>query len=789
MITELLSPAGSPEALNAAVENGADAVYLGGRLFNARQYASNFDDLQLEKAIDYAHLRNVKVYLTLNTLIKQDELEEAVSYAARAYNMGIDAAIVQDLGFALLLKEFVPGLRLHASTQMTSYSCQGAELLYKLGFERVVLARELSLKEISEIKSRVPIQTEIFIHGALCICYSGQCLLSSSIGKSLSRSGNRGTCAQPCRMKYSLCDNFGKKIDDGYLLSAKDINSIEFLKNIIESGADSLKIEGRMKSPEYVGIITSKYRKALDYIQGISPSNITENDIKEICQIFNRGGFSKGYFYGKDPLNTVYKKTPKNMGLPLGKVISANPKLSSVFVSLEEDISIGDGIEILTESEKKPGGIISGISLNGKLVKSASKGQTATLSRISLKDSKRIPAGSRVIKTSDKELLTRVSQTYREGSCIKKIPLDAELVFRENAPLEFTLRSENISFSGKSLIFPVKAVSSGITRESLSSRFLRTDTFPFLPTIKKLTFEENLFIPVSEINRLRRHVYSGISELLIKSGKPALPANSSEIKLYSPFHVGSEVNASKTTQATLYFFLPERLKDVPQNILRLTDNLLIPLNFFTKKNTDTIKRIKALGVKITALLPPVTKETDQNFKDANFESADAFMAGTLGAIELIKNYGKPVYGDYGLNIFNSFSVKALEDMRISKFSLSPESDDIGKNIFPAASSEITVYGKIPVMVSEYCPIGAHYGKYKCKAGAALQYCLVDKKGEKYPILCDSKNCRPQILSSGSVDMTGRLAKLRNQGYINFRINIYNEDFCKTEEILWKIKKL
>ena len=257
MMAELLSPAGSPEALRAAVENGANAVYLGGTLFNARQYASNFDDVQLQEALDYAHLRDVKVYLTLNTLLKQSELSAALEYANKAYAMGIDAVITQDLGFASLLRQQIPELPLHASTQMTTYNPEGTKLLSEFGFSRIVLSREVSLKEMAEIRKKVPVELEVFVHGALCVSYSGQCLMSSMIG---GRSGNRGTCAQPCRQPYQLLSPDRTPLDNGYLLSTRDICSIDFLKEFLDSGIHSLKLEGRMKSPEYVGIVTSKYR-------------------------------------------------------------------------------------------------------------------------------------------------------------------------------------------------------------------------------------------------------------------------------------------------------------------------------------------------------------------------------------------------------------------------------------------------------------------------------------------------------------------------------------------------
>ena len=257
---ELLSPVGDFECLKAAVQNGADAVYFGAGSFNARAFATNFDDEALENAITYAKLRGVKTNLTLNTLIKNDEMENAINLAKKAYELGIDAIIVQDLGLARYLIKNFPDLAIHGSTQMSVHSLEGVLALQKMGFSRVVLSRELSLEEIEYICKNSNIEIEVFVHGALCISYSGQCLFSSMVG---GRSGNRGKCAQPCRLPYELLEN-DTTIDKGYLLSPRDLCGLDYLPQLIKSGVSCLKIEGRMKTPEYVATVTRIYRKYLD---------------------------------------------------------------------------------------------------------------------------------------------------------------------------------------------------------------------------------------------------------------------------------------------------------------------------------------------------------------------------------------------------------------------------------------------------------------------------------------------------------------------------------------------
>ena len=291
---ELLAPAGDFDCLKAAVQSGADSVYFGGELFNARSSATNFNRDELREAIRYAKLRNVKVNFTLNTLLKDDELEDAADLAKYVYSLGADAILVQDLGLAKYLIDNFPEMDIHASTQMSAHNLQGVLELERLGFKRVVLSRELSLHEIEYICQRSNIEIETFIHGALCISYSGQCLVSSLVG---GRSGNRGKCAQACRLPYELVEEGSDKvIDKGYLLSPKDLCGLSFIPSLINAGVKCFKIEGRMKTPEYVATVTKIYRKYIDLAESNEPYIIDDNDIKELMQAFNRGGFSSGNF-------------------------------------------------------------------------------------------------------------------------------------------------------------------------------------------------------------------------------------------------------------------------------------------------------------------------------------------------------------------------------------------------------------------------------------------------------------------------------------------------------------
>jgi len=321
---ELLAPAGNMESFFAAITAGADAVYIGGKNFGARALASNFTNEELVEAINYAHIFNRKVYVTVNTLVYETEINYLLEYIEFLHTNNVDAIIVQDLGLINLLHKKFPNLEIHASTQINTHNKKTLEILKNNGITRVVFARESSLDEIN--KTDVNIEKEIFIHGALCMCYSGQCLLSSVIG---GRSGNRGLCAQPCRLEYKLLEQLPNReekfvgTEGKYLLSTKDLCTLDNLDQILNSNIDSLKIEGRMKSKEYVYLVTSIYRKAIDNFYETGKTNITEEDIEELKLIFNRN-FTKGYLFNEDKNNISNEFRPNHLGINIGKVISQN---------------------------------------------------------------------------------------------------------------------------------------------------------------------------------------------------------------------------------------------------------------------------------------------------------------------------------------------------------------------------------------------------------------------------------------------------------------------------------
>ncbi|HEY3423156.1 MAG TPA: peptidase U32 family protein, partial [Negativicutes bacterium] len=373
---ELLAPVGNREALVAAVESGADAVYLAGKLFGARASATNFSEEELADAVRFVHLRGVLVYVTVNTLLDNTEIPVLIRYLQYLYQIGVDAIIVQDIGVAKIVRDMLPAMPVHASTQMTIHNLDGVEFLAEIGFERVVLARESSLADLKHICSNTTIEIESFVHGALCIGYSGQCLMSSLIG---GRSGNRGRCAQPCRLPYTLVNKNGddvlKEAQAGeYLLSPKDFNTLELLPQMIEAGVNSLKIEGRMKRPEYVAVVVDTYRRAIDaYLADKHNYVVTQEDQKDLAQIFNRD-FTTAYLEGKQGRNMMSDRRPNNRGVRIGRVISYDLNSQMVTLKLDEPLWVNDIVEFWVKVGGRVSSTVSLMKVKGESVQFAPAG-------------------------------------------------------------------------------------------------------------------------------------------------------------------------------------------------------------------------------------------------------------------------------------------------------------------------------------------------------------------------------------------------------------------------------
>lgn len=751
---ELLAPVGSQDSLIAAVQNGANAVYLGGKLFNARHNASNFDEDQLVEAISYAHLHKVKVYVTVNILIDNSEMEEVLDYVKFLHDIDVDAILVQDIGFASIVREILPDLDLHASTQMTINNVEGAKLLKDLGFKRIVLARETPLEEIKKIHDNVDIELEGFVHGALCMSYSGQCLMSSMIG---GRSGNRGTCAQPCRMKYSIVDENDNTVN-GYekihALSPKDLNTIGYIDTLIDNGIVSLKIEGRLKRPEYVATIVKNYRKAIDE----SVNSITEDDRRDIEQIFSRG-FTKGLALGDFGESFRSSDRPDNRGVLLGKVARADKY--NVYVELQEDIDQGDGIEFLLKNGEYKG------------IKSPVEGKRNTTIKVDKPGY--IEVGTDVYKTSSQSLLTRARESYKDENIKYPIDMSIDLIIGQNPVLRVKYNEKEVEVTGDKPVEESKKVA--ITEDKVINQLSKLgDTTYQLDNIY-INLSEGAFVPVSILNQLRREAIDIIDE---------------DIKVYNKRKAISDEDFKKSKSKYFSFTKPvdttnKRLTVKVSNYTQFKSldlNRLdrVYLGFYDRLQecVDEIKKYEKQAYIWTdnILYTEDLKKLDNIIKNA--KNLDGISVSNLGTLKFAKdNFDLNIHTDIGLNVFNSHSVEALKNNDIDSITLSPELNlsqirKITKNI--GGNLEGIVYGYLPVMTTRDCPMAIVKG---CKIDKGCKSCnyangygLKDRTDVVFRV--ERKEGFSNIYNSVPLMLLDSLDKISNDGVDMFRLDFTNE---------------
>ncbi len=496
---ELLAPAGNMDSLKAAVMAGCDAVYLGGVLFGARAFAGNFTNEEIVYAINYAHLYGVKVYVTINTIIYDSEVERFLDYVRFLHKNNVDAVIIQDIGMFDLLRKKFPNLELHASTQMNIHNYDGALLAKKLGFKRVVMARETPIDVIKKIKEEIDIEIEVFIHGALCVSYSGECLLSALVGK---RSGNRGTCAQICRKKYDFYDDDKNKLNtNNYLLSTKDLCTLKYVDKLIEIGVDSLKIEGRMKRSPYVYLVTKTYRKVIDNYYNTGKLKIDENDIIELKKMFNRN-FTKGFMLNEDNNNFTYDKRPNNIGIEVGQVISKVK--NDLKIKLTYDVSVHDGLRILDDKEDK-GLVINKMFINNKTVLEAKKGDVITL-----KYDKYVEKNSKVLLTSSKKQLDSISEAIKNQE--RFIYIDLNFTAKENENLKLTITDGLNTVTEVLDKTPMRAINKETSFDVIKKQLSKLGNTVYKARSITLNLDDNLFINIKDINEIRRRAISKLNE-------------------------------------------------------------------------------------------------------------------------------------------------------------------------------------------------------------------------------------------------------------------------------------
>ncbi len=739
---ELLAPAGDFDCLKAAVQSGADSVYFGGELFNARSSATNFNRDELREAIRYAKLRNVKVNFTLNTLLKDDELEPAAELAKYVYSLGADAILVQDLGLAKYLIDNFPEMDIHASTQMSAHNLQGVLELERLGFKRVVLSRELSLHEIEYICQRSNIEIETFIHGALCISYSGQCLFSSLVG---GRSGNRGKCAQACRLPYELVEEGSDKvIDKGYLLSPKDLCGLSFIPSLINAGVKCFKIEGRMKTPEYVATVTQIYRKYLDLAESNEPYVIDDNDIKELMQAFNRGGFSSGNLDNEPNNDYVYSEKSNNMGLFLGQVSRYNSTKGLITFKTKEPLSIHDTVCVQNEDYKYT---VSELMIDKENIKQANVGDKITIGRIK----GNISLGDKVYKLSDYTKDKSIMEFINKEN--KKVPLSCTLTVKKGCPISMEVNSMDkedgtyfsMSASQSIDLIPIDAISNPITRERIFEQINKTTDTPFEFKNIKIILDDNTYIPkISAINSLRRDCIDSLINQAISRFE-----RKDEVISFDEYK--KPVNPTLKKKKVFYSLMLNKIyPEYDYTKLQNVDKLYVPIRYFlSKRFVDILNVLKTKG-SLYVCTPVILKD---NYRNITFNRLEEIIenygikgivisniANTNNIIQVNKNL--EIVGNYSLNVFNNSTIEELKNIGINVVTLSPELDkETLQNLASNSSlpTELTVYGRIPLMNIGYCFLGKANRCFPtcetlCKKS---KYYLKDRLGYKFKIHQDN----------------------------------------------------
>lgn len=711
---ELLCPAGGRDALIAAVQSGADAVYLGAGAFNARQSADNFDGDALTEAIRYCHLRNVRVYLTLNTMVREDEfpaLEDSVRAIAEA---GADAVLVQDFGVARAVREIAPGLALHASTQMAVHNRAGVEFLKAQGFSRVVLAREMSLDEIRDC-AQAGVELEVFVHGALCVACSGQCLLSSMVG---GRSGNRGRCAQPCRLPYRMD---GK---EGYLLSTRDLCALNLLDELQGAGVDSLKIEGRLKRPEYVAAVTAAYRRALDHPD-------LPRDETPLKQMFNRGGFTSGYLTGLDDARLMFAQRPNHLGVAVGECVRAGQ------LSLNENLDSADAL-VLRDAR----GADRPVKLSGQ------SGE-----RIACADAH---PGDQLIRLVS-EAQMRAAREACEGEH-RAVPVTAELLLRVGQPARLAVSDGEhaVCVQGEAV---APARSRGADLPRIEAQLRKTGGTAYVMKRVEIDADENAFCPVSALNALRRealerldemrlppplelrpapefektaHVFPAVPQILVQSGDPSL--------LQSTLSMGADGA----------IFAP---RDVRPDALRAAAERL-PERF---------------SLAIPMVLSQKSLETLNEWASAHAERIDAAYLSNVA--DFAFSWPGVWKGDASLNAASSAAVFQLRQWGCKTLTPSLELT-AGQIDALGGGRELIVQGRIPLMQLRHCPYravhglkGAHAECRRCDSCAPEERVdaksLTDRTDAEFPLRrrASDDGCVVELLNSVPLNTLRRIRRL------------------------------
>lgn len=756
---EILAPAGSYESFHAAIVAGADAVYAGGPKFGARAFAENFTKAQLLNAIDYAHLHQRKFYLTVNTLLKDYEIEQLPEYLEPLYQRGLDAVIVQDMGVLNVVRQYFPDMDIHASTQMTVTGVNGAQFLKENGAVRVVPAREISLEEVRNIKSVTGMEMECFVHGALCYCYSGQCLLSSLIG---GRSGNRGQCAQPCRLPYTVD---GEK---GYLLSLKDICTLDIIPDLIEAGIDSFKIEGRMKRPEYVAGVTSIYRKYVDlYLKNPQkPYLVDDKDKEMLMDLFNRGGFHTGYYKQKNGRNMITIQKPNHIGVKVGDVLSQKGR--EVQMRALTDIAAGDLIEFKNEAQRYTTG------------KSCKQGEVIT---ILAPKGMRLPAGEVLYRVQSPKLLNDLKTTYSEGKVIEK--LYGYISMEAGKAAKLVVCKDEYSVEVESEQQVEAASSRPLDEERIKKQLRKTGNTEFAFDMLDVELHGEVFLPMQQLNEMRRKAL----EELEKKIQDSFHRKTAEKKVLQEeiLDTASVKFSKKENKLSVLVETQEQLEAVLEN-----DNSVACI--YVDSNLDTTgldaelwngisDRIHKKNIEVFLAMPRIFRNQTIEIFEQAYDSIltryfDGMLIRSMEEYQFLKSkkYSGNIRLDYNLYIMNRFAKQFWKKQGITYGTIPVELNKSEIVNLDSKQDEMIVYGYIPAMVTAQCVTSTVHG---CKKDCKITM-LKDRYQNEFPVKNQCRDCYNVIYNTAPlylIDLKEDLEELNAERY-RIQFSIENRDEVK-----------
>ncbi|HVE79754.1 MAG TPA: DUF3656 domain-containing protein [Gemmatimonadaceae bacterium] len=778
-VPELLAPAGSLEAVRAAVANGADAVYLGGPAFNARDEGAHLTLDEIEAACGIAHARGVRVYLTLNVLLKPAELAAALLLLGECIDRGVDAAIVQDLGLVRAIQAVYPGFEIHGSTQMTVHDATGARVMRELGLARVVLARENTLEDVRTIRAAVPgLGLETFVHGALCISYSGQCYMSGMISE---RSANRGSCAQSCRKDYVLADaTTGETLDSGYLISAKDLAATDHLAAIAGAGVGCLKVEGRKKRPEYVATVTRAYRGFLARLAGGDTSPPPPAEVEPLVQIYSRG-FTGGMYGGREGREYVTRTHPDNRGVELGTVVGHDR--GELVLELRAPVAVGDGLGF--EPPGASGGAPIGFAVTA--VRTLSSGDGATRQAIPARA--HVPTGSRVVRSSEAALLERARASYTALPARgrpRKTRLDVRVFGSAGSPLKgaFSAGGETVTARSEITLSPAarRPLDAAVLREHLGRL---GDTSFVLGALDDAALAPGLFLPLSEVNHLRQQAVEQLSLRRDWARAAALADRQERVEAAIAAAVGAPIEAPGAARPDGSFSLRASVFDLDDARAAASAGATeVVLDPFLRHPAPPLARVRALadelrarGVALRVRTPTIVRPVERGTVDKWLALDLPLLSGHLGLVAEYGRHGRDIVADYGVNCFNALTARELFSLGARRVTLSIELtvEELAAVAGPweGHGFDVVLYGRPEGMTIEHCVLSAAYDREPttCRDLCVKRHAnvtLTDPSGYTFAVATDAA-CRNRLLHSRPIEGSEYLPRLWSAGIRGFHL--------------------